>query len=138
MTLLACPRTTRRMTSFSRGVNAAIRCADLVFFGPDRGARDPARVRCESVDELLVAKRLLDEIRGSGPHGVDGHRHVAVPRDEDDRNSDVLLVQPLLELEPAHRRHTNVGDETRVPDGIETLQEIHRGKVGLERRADRA
>ena len=90
---------TRAITSRSRGVNdlkSARRFETAFSFSPPGTIaveRDP-----DSVQQLLVAKRLGQEFDSSCLHGLDGHRNVAVAGDEHDRNVDFRLRQFALKI----------------------------------------
>jgi hypothetical protein len=113
--------------------------ADHLLLGPPRAAFLVALERLmNAIDEILVAERLLDEVGRARLHGRDGHRHVTVARDEDNRYFRMLLVQPLLQLEAAHARHADVGHETRMAAGVVVFQELERRRMELAVEADRS
>jgi hypothetical protein len=41
-----------------------------------------------SIQKILVAERLREKLDGAALHRLHGHRNVAMPGDEDDRESD--------------------------------------------------
>ena len=99
----------------------------------------------DAVQQVLVAERLLDEIDGARLHCLDGHRHVAVSRDEDDRQDRVTLVELHLQLQAAHAGHADVEYEaagTIVALGIEEFlarfEHLHRQADGLEQHPQRS
>ena len=69
----------------------------------------------DAVEQFLVTKRLLDEINGAFLHSLDGHRHVAVTRDEDDRERVATLDQFLLEFESTESGHADVQHQATWP-----------------------
>jgi hypothetical protein len=100
--LFAWPLTTRPITSVSRGVSVAS------FSRIDRQGTlllTQLAVLVQRLvyasDQILLAKRLLDEVECPGLHCVDSHGHVAMTGDEDDRNRCALPVQ-LLPATPGH------------------------------------
>ena len=60
------------------------------------------------VEQLLVAKRLLDEVDGAFLHRLDSHRYVAMTGDEDDWQGIAAPNQFFLQFEPTEAGHTNV------------------------------
>src|ERR1700692_2703472 len=53
------------------------------------------------IEEVLIAKRLVEELDGSGLHGPHGHRDIAVAGDENDRNANIGFGEFGLKVEPA-------------------------------------
>lgn len=78
----------------------------------DLGASFFVRAQCEvnPVQQLLVAERLLYEVDRPFLHGLDGHGHVAVAGNEDDRDRLAALQQLVLQFEPAEAGHADVED----------------------------
>jgi hypothetical protein len=91
----------------------------------------------DAVDQVLVAKGLLDEVDRAVLHRLDRHRHVAVAGDEDDRHDRMHLVQALLQLEAAHAGHAYVEHEAAGPIGVEQLEKLLRRAEGFDRQPDR-
>jgi hypothetical protein len=67
----------------------------FILLAPRTIASQP-EVNC--VKQVLVAKRLREELDGAPFHGLDTHRNVAVPCDEDDRELGVRRNQIALEI----------------------------------------
>jgi hypothetical protein len=61
-----------------------------------------------AVEQLLVPKRLLQEIERAMLHRFDRHRDVAVAGDKDHRNGGAAHVELVLHFEPGHARHVHV------------------------------
>ena len=53
--------------------------------------------RMDRIEQHLIVERLGEELGRAGLHRTDGHRNVAVPADEDDRNSHTCLSRALPE-----------------------------------------
>src|SRR5688572_14573287 len=90
-----------------------------------------------AIDEVLVAKRFLQEIDRARFHRRHRHRNVAMARDENDRNLAAPLVEALLQLESAQARHSDIGHETRVSTAVVALEKIERRAERLVLEADR-
>ena len=52
----------------------------------------------DAVPEPLLLDGLLQEVDGAHLHRFDGHRHVAVTGDEDDRKRDLVVDEPPLQV----------------------------------------
>src|ERR1043165_8006599 len=61
-----------------------------------------------TIYEILVSKRLLQEIESALLHGLDRHGNVAVPGDEDDWQRGTPQIQLLLQLDAAHAGHAHI------------------------------
>src|ERR1044072_3013733 len=68
--------------------------------------------RGDRVDHVLVAKRLRQEVDGSGLHGADGDRGIAVAGHQHDRKVNAKSIAARLEVEPADARQADVEDDT--------------------------
>ena len=66
----------------------------------------------DAFPQLLLGAWFLQEINRSGLHRLDGHLHVGVAGEEDDRQLDPLLDQVLLQLQPVHPGHEDIQHET--------------------------
>ena len=55
-----------------------------------------------------MAERLLDEIRGSGPHGFHSQGDVAMSGDHDRRQRHLIRLEPRQQLEAVHSRQNRV------------------------------
>src|SRR5690606_16606394 len=64
------------------------------------------------------------EVERAFLHGFDGHRYVAVPGHEDDRQRAAGAEQALLELEAAEPGHADVEHETARPLRVEAGEEL--------------
>ena len=60
------------------------------------------------VDEILVPKRLGQKFDRAGLDGSNGHRNVAMCRDEDNWKVDTLFLQIALEVESVDPREPNI------------------------------
>ena len=96
------PAATSAITSCSRGVRLSKRFRasqeSALPFEPSPVAGDRG---CDSIQHVLVSKRLRKEIDGAGFHGPHGHGNIAVSCDEDDGNMDIGLGQLGMKLETA-------------------------------------
>ena len=110
--LLTRPATTSFMTSRSRSVSVAVAHLQL---GEARRVAAPCAValdgRVDGVEQHLLVERLGEELDRAGLHRAHGHRNVAVPGDEDDRQSDACFRELLLKGESAHARQPHVEHE---------------------------
>ena len=100
---------------------------------------------------MPAAKNIKDRLRQNWPkpgllgrhrevgvavlHGLDGHRYVAVPRDEDHRDDRALEVQLLLQLQPAHAGHPHVQHQAARLRGVVGGEELAGRRVGLDGQA---
>ena len=71
---------------------------------------------------------LLQEIEGAGPHGFDGHGHVAMAGDEDDLGGQGALADGAQEVEAGQAGHADIGEDDVGPDIVEHGQGL--GGVG--------
>ena len=72
-----------------------------------------------------MAERFLDEIDCAALDRAHCRGHVAVPRDENDRDLDVPAIQVFLQLETAHARQFEIQHEApgvAVPIGVDELR----------------
>ena len=109
MTLLGFPSVTSSKTSRSRGVKEAKCSRDLVGgfkFSANRGIA--LECALHTIDEVLIAKGLLQKIECTILHGFYRHRDVAVAADEHDGNSGPAQVQFLEQLQATHSRHADI------------------------------
>ena len=74
---------------------------------PARRARSPHRSRPAAPDR----ERLGEKLDRAGLHRTHGHRNVAVPGDEDDRESDTCFRDLVLKRQSAHARQPHVEHE---------------------------
>ena len=65
----------------------------------------------DCIDQHLIVERLGQELGRAGLHRTHGHRNVAVPGDEDDRESDACFRKLLLKRESAHAGQPHVEHE---------------------------
>ncbi len=98
-----------------------------------------------TVDQVLVAEGLLQEVERTGLHGLHRHRHIAVAGNENDRDHRAQPVELLLQLQAAHFRHAHVQHQAARLSGVVVLQEFAgrsqcRGHQpdGLQQQAQRA
>src|ERR1700722_3481952 len=64
------------------------------------------------VEEVLIAKRLGQELDGAALHRLHRHRDIAVPGDEDNRELSVRRRQLALKIKTALVRQSDVEDQT--------------------------
>jgi len=111
-----------------------------------RGDVRPLRPQCalllvvlqrvlDADDERLVVEGLLDEVHGAALHGLHGHGHIAVAGDHDHRDALLAAREIGLQLQPAHARHAHIKQETAGAARIVGVQEVLRGRVGLDAHA---
>jgi hypothetical protein len=60
-----------------------------------------------------MIERFGQELDCSTPHGLNTHAGVSVSGDEDDRHVAILFLQPGLQIQTRHFRHTDVNDQAR-------------------------
>src|SRR5215213_1109988 len=65
-----------------------------------------------SIQHVLVAERLGQEVDGSGFHSLHRHRNVAMPSHKDDRDADSSFGQNILEFKTADPGQPNIKHET--------------------------
>ena len=65
----------------------------------------------DQVQELCFLEGFLDEVHGAVFHGLHGHGHVAMTRDEHDGQGRLAFDQPSLELHAVHATHANVRNQ---------------------------
>ena len=63
------------------------------------------------VEEILITKRLRQELHCPGFHRTNCHGDVAVACNEDDRNRNVGAVQFQLKIQAAHPRQPNIKNQ---------------------------
>jgi hypothetical protein len=61
--------------------------------------------KSDSIEHVLITKRLLQKFDCAGLHGRRGHSDVAVPRHENDWNSVIRFRQLGLQLQTAQSWH---------------------------------
>src|SRR5262245_25978968 len=62
----------------------------------------------DSIQKILLTKRLGQALDRSSLHGLHGHRNVAVPRNENYWNVNLSLGQLGLKIEPAQARQSDI------------------------------
>ncbi|MNY35843.1 hypothetical protein D3C86_1702800 [compost metagenome] len=65
----------------------------------------------DQAQQFFLVERLLDEVQRALLHGVHGHGHVAVTRDEHDGQRRLALDQPVLQFQPGHAAHADIDDQ---------------------------
>src|SRR6185369_16566979 len=87
------------------------------------------------IEQILLAKRLREELDRPGLHGPDRHGDVAVAGEEDDRQGRVGAGELSLQVEAAQPREAHVEDKTsrRIDSG--PLQECLSAREDLDRQA---
>src|SRR4029450_11507484 len=88
------------------------------FIALDRGR--------DGIQKILIAKRLSEEIDGTGLHRPHGHGNIAMSGDEPDGDSKIRLRQLGLEVETAHSRQPDVEHEATCNIGTLALQKLLR------------
>src|SRR5215218_7643014 len=86
------------------------------FIALDRGR--------DGIQKILIAKRLGEEIDGTGLHGPHRHGNIAMSGNEHDGDSKVSLRQLGLEVETAHSRQPDVEYEATWNIGAFALHEL--------------
>ena len=136
--LLRCPCTVRgarqRRSAMSPFSNPCARSAEISRsrgLEPAAGLReaDLARRADRSVKRLRV-DGLLEEVEGTALERPHGRAHVAVARDEDDRQRERKLLHAGLQLEAAHAGHADVKEQAPGGRGGVVAQERVRAPPG--------
>src|ERR1700679_638443 len=78
----------------------------------------------DTIYQVLVAKRLLDELQGPLFHRLNRHRNVTVTRDKYHRQHRTDGVEVLLNLQSAHFRHAYVEHQASGSIWVKILQEL--------------
>src|SRR4030095_9813666 len=94
--------------------------------------------RMDRVEQHLIVERLGEELGCAGLHRTHGHRNVAVPGDEDDRESDTCFGELLLKREPAHAGQPHIEDEAARRVGTLCLHEFLRRRQEFHVESDRS
>src|SRR5271157_876505 len=102
------------------------------------------KAELDGVQQILVAEGLGQELDRATLHRLDGHRDVAVPGDEDDRELDVRGGEFSLKVEAASPRQPDIehqaGGSVR-PSGLEEFiyrsEQLRLQPDGSEQAADR-
>ena len=76
-------------------------------------------------------ERLFQEIEGPHPHRFHGHRHIAMPGDQDHRQAAVLSHQLLEKGHPVHARHADVADNHPWKVWSDAFQRIFGTAIGF-------
>jgi hypothetical protein len=87
--------------------------------------------------QLMLVKRLLDEVHGVRAEGGAGGRHVTMSGNDDERQGAVALAHPLLQLDATESGQPQIGDHAPAPRVIEGNQETfcigeHAGRVSRQ------
>jgi D-serine deaminase-like pyridoxal phosphate-dependent protein len=90
-----------------------------------------------SIDQILIAKRLLQEVERTVLDRLDGHWDIAMSADENNRNDRTALIEFGLEFDTTHAWHAYVEHETAGLIGIPCGKEFVCGGVGDSRQSDR-
>ncbi|MNT23744.1 hypothetical protein D3C72_1591760 [compost metagenome] len=91
--------------------------------------QSPAR----AFHHALGRKWLGDKIISAVVKRIDGHRHIAMPCDEDDRQIGIDLADMVEKLKPGHARHTHIGDD----DAVEILVQGRKRLFCARKRSNR-
>ena len=90
------------------------------------------------IQQVLVAKGLLDEVDGAFLHRFDRHRYVAVTGDKYDRQRAAQLIEFFLQLESAEARHPDVEHEATGTVAVVARKKVIPGMKNLIAEPDRA
>src|SRR5215831_3461721 len=93
--------------------------------------------RLDSLNKVLVTERFCQELHGTALHCLDGHRHVGVRCDEDDRHLPLCRSKIALKLEAASPRHSHVEYQAGWAVRRIGLQEIGNRRKFAGMQADR-
>ncbi len=74
-------------------------------------------------EQLVFVKRFLDEIERTLFHGFHRHWHIAVRRDEHDRQRRLALNEFVLQFQAAHAIHPDINKKAGHFPRIVTSQE---------------
>src|SRR5215471_9964881 len=88
-----------------------------------------SEARLNSVKQVLVTERLCEELYGAALHRLDGHRHVGVRCDENDRHLPFRGGEVPLKLKTASPRHPHI-----EYDASRALRIIGLEKIGNRRK----
>src|SRR6516162_602614 len=110
-------------TSHHQGHYLALAWGKSLEAGPQRGDHlfvlQPRAISREAqldrVQQVLIAERLRQKFDRSSLYCLDGHRDVAVSRDEDDRNVNVRRRELSLKIETASSRQPDIEHQARGP-----------------------
>src|ERR1700722_4882512 len=100
------------------------RIQGLFIFTPSTIA---SKAELDRVDQVLITERLGQELNGTAFHRLHGHRDVAVPRYEDDRDLDIRLRKFALNIQAARPGQSNVEDEAGGTGRAFGFEEVGRG-----------
>ncbi len=95
-----------------------------------QGGLAPRQRLANGAEQDLVVEGLGEELDGARLHGLNRHRDVAMPGDEDDRHVEPVCCELLLEVEPVLTREADVEHQAAWHSGPLTTQEL---LGGLER-----
>jgi len=85
----------------------------------------------DTIEQLLISERFLNKVDRTFLHGLYGHGHVAVTRNEDNRQGTPHFNQFVLKLQPPKPWHANVQHQAARFLMGKLFQEIVRGMIDL-------
>src|SRR5579864_8121964 len=102
-------------------------------------ARRPVALQSllDSVQQVLVAERLGQELHRAGFHGIHRHRDISMTGYEDDRNPDTRFNQLVLKFQAVHSGKSYVQYQATWPVRPLSAQELWRGRECFRTQADR-
>src|SRR5690349_12160876 len=65
----------------------------------------------DRIEQVLVTKRLREELDSTALHRLHAHRNVPMPGDEDDRKLDLCRREVALKIQPAAARQSHIENE---------------------------
>ena len=90
-----------------------------------------------AVQQFLVAKRFLDKVHSTFLHGFDGHWHIAVTGNENNRQLVAAFDEYLLKFQTSESRHSDIKDQAAWPLFGDLLKKFIRRGENFVRKTDR-
>ncbi len=84
----------------------------------------PVQSTADHLDQLLRVCRFLNEVVGSGAHGLKCHGDIAMAGDQNHRNVAVNAVDCFKHGEAIHARHAHIGNHDARPVDGEPLKTL--------------
>src|SRR5262249_42871192 len=75
-------------------------------------------------EQFAVVERFRQEMDCSGPHRLDGHGNISMPRDKYDGNRPAAVLQLLLEIQSALIRELDVKDQARGGFKVRVIEKL--------------
>src|SRR5580700_773042 len=91
----------------------------------------------DSIQQVLVAEWLGQELHRAGFHGFHRHRNISMTADENDRNPDTRVNQLVLKFQTVYSGKSYVQHQATWPVRPLSAQELWRGRECFRTQADR-